>query len=111
MPTPAAIATAEWFYEIRRQSTQFPANVAENAKAERDYLLNLWATEIDRRMLGNRRDHQFVDATPDAELPRRILSAYIDDSKIISTDDTLSQMMNGWQDERNTILRAAIAKL
>ena len=49
MPTPAAIATAEWFYEIRHKSTQFPADVAENAKAERDYLLNLWAEEIDKR--------------------------------------------------------------
>lgn len=50
MPTPAAIATAEWFYGIRRRPTQLPAHVAENAKAEREYLLNLWAEEIDKRM-------------------------------------------------------------
>jgi hypothetical protein len=50
MPTPAAIATAEWFYEIRHKSNAFPADVAENASAEEKYLVNLWAEEIDRRM-------------------------------------------------------------
>lgn len=64
-----------------------------------------------KRVIGNRTEMRWVDASPDAELPRRILEAHIDDPHTVSDPPALAQMMNGWQAERNAILRAAIAKL
>lgn len=62
-------------------------------------------------------DRLWVDMTPDEELPRRILEAYIDESE--TTDNTLGLppenplcvAMNKARDERNVILRAAVSNL
>ena len=64
-----------------------------------------------KESLGNMRDHIHVDATPDAELPARILSAYIDESVTVSEPPGLGQMMQQWQVERNAILYKALQDL
>jgi hypothetical protein len=62
-------------------------------------------------VLGNRRDHQFVDASPDAGLPVRILRAYIESGSTLSEPKELGELMNKWQADRNGILLAAIGRL
>lgn len=57
------------------------------------------------------REKIYIDATPDAELPVRILSAHIDDSTCESIPPALGEQMNKWQAERNVILREAISRL
>ncbi len=64
-----------------------------------------------QRMLDSRKDQRFVDASPDAELPVRILEAYIDGGIVESEPSQLGELMNKWQAERNQILRAAIDAL
>lgn len=64
-----------------------------------------------RTVVGNRQELRFVDATPDADLPRRILEAHLDESETVSSPPELGEMMNQWRIERNAILRAALAKL
>lgn len=65
-----------------------------------------------QRALDSRRDHVYVDVTPDAELPYRILAAYIDEqTSTVSEPAVLGEMMNQWQRERNVILRKALADL
>jgi hypothetical protein len=83
---------------------------AEDIVAER---INLLTAERDewRRVVGNTREHRHVDASPDAGLPARILEAYIEEGEMVSEPPELAAMMNGWQSERNAILRAALARL
>jgi len=58
-----------------------------------------------------------VDMTPDDGMVARILTAYIDESTWtdnsfgLPPDNPLCVTMMGWQQERNTLLRAALAKL
>jgi chromosome segregation ATPase len=62
-------------------------------------------------VLGNRRDHKFVDASPDAELPVRILQAYLEEGHTVSMPEEIGKLINKWQAERNVILREAIDRL
>jgi hypothetical protein len=64
-----------------------------------------------KRTLANFRECRGVDASPDPELPMRVLEAYIEDEIVVSEPSTLGKAMNAWQAERNAILRAAIARL
>ena len=75
----------------------------------------LAAKEAER--VRHRASIRHVDMTPDAALPRRILEAYLDDT--YWTDNTggvepsnpLCVEMNKWREERNAIIRAALADL
>ena len=64
-----------------------------------------------KRVIGNCREKIYVDASPDSELPARILSAYIEEIETVSYLASLGKLMNKWQAERNTIIRAAIELL
>lgn len=68
--------------------------------------------DVNERYLRHMRDKIYVDATPDAELPARILAAYIDDQTTAeSIPPELGNLMNKWQAERNAIVRKALADL
>ena len=64
-----------------------------------------------------RHEIRFIDATPDEGYIRRILEAYIDDSYYsdntagLPPENEVCKMMNKWREERNALLRAALARL
>jgi len=64
-----------------------------------------------------RHEIRFIDATPHEGYIRRILEAYIDDSYYsdntagLPPENEVCKMMNKWREERNTLLRAALARL
>lgn len=85
--------------------------------------LEACAVEIERSeaeneaLKGKYGERQWVDITPDAGLPSRLLSAYVDDT--YWSDNTAENepvnpvfvAMNEHREQRNVILRDALAKL
>lgn len=64
------------------------------------------------KALDSRREYVGIDASPDVEMPVRILRAYLYDSETVTEPDhMLGKLMNKWRDERNVLINAAIAKL
>lgn len=53
----------------------------------------------------------YVDGTPDADYPVRILESYVDESKWGDDHGYVAEVMNRAQEERNEILRRAAAVL
>jgi hypothetical protein len=95
--------------------------------------LDAWAEDRERRIYSGevilpdsaepqeaeaqRHEIRFIDATPDEGYIRRILEAYIDDSYYsdntagLPPENEVCKMMNKWREERNALLRAALARL
>jgi len=103
---------------------EFAENVVDSGDAHHflEVLLELIgkAEKVEEQLEHSRkhiREKVWVDATPDRELPARILKAYIDEThdtdNLIGLDPTspLCIEMNKARDERNAIIREAIRAL
>ncbi len=106
--------------ELRAKAASFDAVARDRDRVieERDRLRADLAAARER-LDGMRRawptERRYIDASPDADYPVRILEAYIDESVCVGRGDPsaaeLAKVMNDAQAERNAILRRAVAAL
>lgn len=100
--------TSDWCHRHKAEKAELECQLAaataraEEAEKTRDDL---------RLVLDSRRDQRFVNATPDDDLPVRILQAYVDQGAAESEPPELGLLMNQWQRDRNIILWKAIGVL